>query len=175
MLKNNDLVNLTIAPNEQKDQREKQIRCQHGSQECKANSYIQCSIASYPEPEKYLPMLGCSFKYLLMPDSPNAVRSIAPNEQVEAVFSNCATRNGLDFRQVQMCYNNNKKDTERQLDSSMFTPVNRNCVPLVEINYESININRLLVEEISKAYDDEVPNEHSEKSNLRTRKDMIRW
>lgn len=176
ILKNTDFVSLKIEPNEQ-DQRGKKIRCQHGSKECKADSYVQCSISSYPEPENYLRILDCSFKRLLKSDSPNAVRIIAPNEQVEAAFSTCAIDNGLDFRPIQACYKNEEKVV--QLDVSMYTPVDRNCVPRVEINDRPIHETRSLIEEICKAYDGNDPNEHCAKYNIKTavknRKYMMRY
>ena len=129
---------------------------------------MQCSISLYPQPEYSLPMLDCSFKSLLKGAS-SSNTTIKPEEQVEKVFSTCATKNSLDFGRIQACYNNEEKATERQLTTSMFTPVHRNCVPEVEINERRIDVNRSLLEEICKAYDGTVP-KHCEKANIRTRK-----
>ena len=71
------------------NQEQKQIRCQNGSNECKANTFMQYVMSTYPQVQDYLPVLGCLFQSLFS-------SKINANEQVEKVFSACAAKNGVD-------------------------------------------------------------------------------
>lgn len=167
ILKNTDLVNLQIEPhdNAQTNQKQKQVRCQNGSNECKANKFMQCTISSYPNAQEYLPVLACSFKSLFKSET-NA------NEQVEKVFSTCAARNDVNYKPIEVCYHNEKMDGELQSKSSTnYTPVNENCNPHVEVNNKRIDITKgSLVEDICKAMDSDVTPKYCDKNNIRRRR-----
>ena len=169
VLKNTDIVNLRIEPlgSEQIDQKQKEIRCQNGSNECKANTFMKCSISSYPDPEDYLKLIGCSFQKLFVGGK--------PVEQPEKAFLTCALKHGLDFSPIDICYDNEKKKSEQPLRSILFTPFNKTCLPHVEVNNELIDNSKSLADEICKAYladvlkvDGKAPKECIE-SNVRTR------
>ena len=88
LLKNTDPVSLTIETHgSAQDQKQEEIRCQNGSSEGKANTFMKCSISAYPEPKDYLQIIGCSFQNLLAGGK--------PVEQAEKAFSTCALKMAL--------------------------------------------------------------------------------
>jgi len=175
ILTNTNAVNLTIEPHDDKhvNQEQKQQRCQNGSNECKANTFMQCSIYSYPEPKDYLKIIGCAWKGLFKSKNPSRALFYPekPHEQVEKVFSSCAKEACLDFNLIEECYEKEKKESELALMVSMYTPLDKNCILLVEINDEPVNITTSLAGEICKTFEGlGVPNPNNcRKSNFRVR------
>ena len=167
ILKNTDIINLQIEPHDNTiiNQKQKQIRCQNGSNECKANTFMQCTISTYPKAQEFLPVLGCSFKSLFNSET-NA------NELVEKVFAACATKNGVDYKPIEVCYHMDKKLDELQTKpSSIYTPVNRSCYPHVKVNNKRIDITkRSLVEEICDAIDSDDTPRRCNRNNMRSRR-----
>ena len=104
----------------------KTVSCQHGAGECDANSYEQCVIHFYPDPQHYLPMLACLYKELPMHLHPTNF-SVDP-------FEKCALGSNLEFSSIKHCHDCPNLSWKVLREAAEATPDYHDHVPWVEIN-----------------------------------------
>ena len=138
-------MNLEIVPFGNAKMDDKQVSCQHGVGECDANSYEQCMIYSYPDPNLYLPMLACLEEKLPM----GKRESKFPVN----VFEMCARNVSLDFAPIQECHDDVDMAWKILKQAADATSDYHDHVPWIEIDGIYMNEEtREFMEEICKAY-----------------------
>ena len=145
ILQDANIVNLTLVPfgNAEIDSTRQIVMCQHGLDECDANSYEQCVISLNPSPSQYLPVLFCA--------ESNFSRGTKNDLDPSIIFEYCAS--GLDFALIKGCHDNPVISWELQEEASKLTPSYHTAVPWVEINGMQIDVeNTILSEEICTSY-----------------------
>ena len=100
-----DYFKLLFVPfgNASTDSDSKTVECQHGDFECSGNSYEQCSIFLYPNPDAYLPYVSC-------------LASLSNDElEEELAYENCAEKASLDWPSIKNCHDNEELSWKLQL------------------------------------------------------------
>jgi len=126
-----DIIELTFVPygNAVINEEEHTVECQHYEEECSANSYEQCAIYYYPEPEQYLPFATC-------------LAAVSNEDLVtgdEQIFEDCAVQSSLDWPLIRDCHDDEKLSWDLQVDAAIKTPDYHTYVPWTEVNGEVIN------------------------------------
>ena len=89
-----DIMNLTFVPygNTKIDLDTQTVTCQHGEEECSANTYEQCAIYKNPATADHLPFINC------LASKNSALLNL------DSTFEKCAEKASLDFYQIKACH-----------------------------------------------------------------------
>lgn len=139
---------MTFVPygNADLDEEAQTVDCQHGDAECSANSYEQCSIAIYLDPDLYLPYISCLASF-----SNGVLEKKWP-------FQTCAENSSLDWQLISSCHDDSNISWQLQLESDSLTPDYHTYVPWVEVNGNIIDW--FNGESLGKAICDEYPEDN---------------
>ena len=143
LLKN--YFNLTFIPygNADIDKENHTVTCQHGDVECSANSFEQCAIEIYPNPDLYLRYVSCLATY--------------QNDALEVnwPFEACAEKSSLSWQLIESCHDDPTMSWQLQVKADLATPDYHTYVPWVEVNGKVVNW--FNDESLGKAICDEYP------------------
>ena len=138
-----DIMNLTLVPFGNARYEKGKLTCQHGPEECTANSYEQCAIDTYPDFKMHYPFYLCMEK--------------AGSKMVKQAKS-CADEAGLDYDAIKACVDDPVKSAALQQKFSTLTPKDHQYTPWVVVNgtLSPSNGDKLL-EEVCAAYTGALP------------------
>jgi len=89
-----------------------ELSCQHGPDECEANSYEQCVIAFYPEFERYFPFYKC------------VEADIDSQRTIPERATQCAEQASLDVAKIKACVSDRPRAAALQKKFQGLTPSN---------------------------------------------------
>jgi len=119
------------------------LQCQHGPEECTANSYEQCAIDAYPAFADHYPFYYCMEK---------------AGERMLTHAKRCAGEAGLDIDVIESCVNDPVKSAALQQKFSALTPSDHKYTPWVVVDGTlSPSDGDKLLEEVCAKYTGEPP------------------
>mmetsp|Transcript_33243 Transcript_33243/g.107491 ORF Transcript_33243/g.107491 Transcript_33243/m.107491 type:complete len:161 (-) Transcript_33243:302-784(-) len=122
------------------------LKCQHGPDECVANSYEQCVIDLYPDFASYFPFYNC------------IESKIDSGLSIPQQASDCAGTAGLDLAEIEACVSDKPRAAALQHKYYNMTPSAHKYVPWVVVNgVHSPSDGSQLIAEVCKAYRGPVP------------------
>mmetsp|Transcript_14236 Transcript_14236/g.31145 ORF Transcript_14236/g.31145 Transcript_14236/m.31145 type:complete len:241 (-) Transcript_14236:29-751(-) len=139
------IVRLHIIPfgNAHLDTERRELTCQHGPSECDANSYEQCAIWTYPDPEDHVRLVLC-------------LAGVAAEDLKAELASHvrrCCAETGLDFDPIARCHGDETLSWSLQLSNRDLTPLDHTYVPWVVMDGDVLDINEDdFVTEICRKY-----------------------
>lgn len=92
-----------------------ELKCQHGPDECVANSYEQCVIDLYPDFATYFPFYDC------------IESKIDSGLSIPQQASDCAATAGLDLAKIEACVSDEPRTAALQQKSYNMTPSDHKC------------------------------------------------
>lgn len=107
------------------------VSCQHGPDECKANSWEQCAIDVYPHTEDHWPF------YLCVESAADSCGE-GNGTCVLNSMSGCASTAGLNYSAIQACVSNPDRAFALQKKTAALTPDHK-YVPWLLVNGTHIN------------------------------------
>lgn len=117
------------------------LACQHGPNECVANSYEQCAIDAYPTFADHFPFYHC------------IEGKIDSGEKIQKQAKECAQTAKLDFDKIEACVNDKTRAADLQQKFHKMTPADHTYVPWVVVDGKLSKSNGdKLVAEVCKAY-----------------------
>jgi len=121
------------------------VTCQHGEEECQANSWEQCVIDSHPDFSDYWPFYLCLEQKL-------GGGPFGPDERLSKATAQCALSTGMNHAKLEACVTDPTKSFALQKEFAAKTP-NHPAVPYVLINGKvSPSSGSDLLKEVCKAY-----------------------
>ena len=131
-------MNVTLVPFGNARYEKGKLECQHGPDECTANSYEQCAIDAYPDFKSHYPFYLCMEK---------------AGSKMVAQAKKCATESGLDFDKIKSCVDDPDMSAALQKKFAALTPSDHKYTPWVVVNgtLSKSNGDKLL-EEVCAAY-----------------------
>jgi len=136
-------MNVTLVPFGNARFHGSTLTCQHGQEECTANSYEQCAIDAYPDFSTHYPF------YLCMERAGSRMVSHA---------SRCAKQAGLDYSTISACVNDPTRSAALQRKFAALTPSNHQYTPWIVVDGKlSPSNGDNLLEEVCAAYTGEKP------------------
>lgn len=137
-------MNVTLVPfGNARYSRSGKLECQHGPEECTANSYEQCAIDSYPDFDQHFPFYLCMER---------------AGERMVKHAEKCAKHAGLDIATIRACVNDPVKSAALQRKFFALTPSNHKFTPWVVVNGKlSPSNGDKLLEEVCAAYAGDEP------------------
>jgi len=138
-----DIMNVTMLPfGNAKLSPSGALTCQHGPEECLANSYEQCLIDVYPSFDTYFPFYECMESNI---DSGWTIKKQA---------SECAASTGLDLARIEACVFDKARSAALQKKFRNMTPSTHKYVPWVVVNgVHSASDGQKLIAEVCAAYE----------------------
>lgn len=138
-----DIMNVTLVPFGNARYVGGKLQCQHGPEECTANSYEQCAIDAYPDFATHYPFYLCMEK---------------AGSKMVSEAAKCAKSASLDFALISECVNDPTKSAALQEKFSALTPSDHKYTPWVLVNgtISPSNGDKLL-EEVCTAYTGDLP------------------
>jgi len=138
-----DIMNVTLVPFGNARYRSGKLSCQHGPNECVANSYEQCAIDAYPDFKTHYPFYLCMER--------------AGSKMVHHA-KECAEGAGLNYTAIEACVNDPVKSAALQHKYAALTPTDHKYTPWVVVNGTlSRSAGDKLLEEVCAAYTGSVP------------------
>ena len=138
-----DIMNVTLVPFGNARYVGDKLQCQHGPDECAANSYEQCAIDAYPSFKVHFPFYLCMEKY---------------GEKMLSHVKDCADEAGLDVSLIESCVNDPDKSAALQKKFFGLTPSDHKYTPWVVVDGTlSPSNGQKLLEEVCAAYTGEKP------------------
>ena len=136
-------MNVTLVPFGNARFHGDKLSCQHGPEECTANSYEQCAIDAYPKFADHYPFYLCMEK---------------AGERMVKQAEKCATEANLDYDKILSCVNDPVKSVALQHKFAALTPSDHKYTPWVVVDGEiSPSNGDKLLEEVCAAYTGEAP------------------
>jgi len=131
-------MNVTIVPFGNAKISYRKVTCQHGEDECTANSYEQCSIAEYPAFAAHYPFIYCLEKH---------------GSSMLHFTSACAKEARLDITRIEACVNHQTRAFALQQEYAALTPSNHTYVPWIVVDGSlSKSDGDRLLQEVCTAY-----------------------
>ena len=140
-----DIMNVTLVPFGNARYVGTKLECQHGEDECKANSWEQCAISLYPEFSKHWPF------YLCIEQSEKSCGEGAGPCVLKHTKS-CAESAGLDYSSLKACVDSPTESAALQEAAYKATPADHSYVPWVVVNGKLSADSDELLKEVCKAY-----------------------
>lgn len=121
------IMNVTLIPFGNAYYRGGKLTCQHGVDECIANSWEQCAISLYPAFDDHFPFYNCLEAASLScgEGAGTCTLDAAPG---------CVTSSGLSLTKMQACINSPTTVAALQEEFYQLTPSNHKWTPWVLIN-----------------------------------------
>lgn len=121
------------------------LECQHGEDECKADSWEQCAITLYPKFEQHWPF------YLCIEEASKSCGEGA-GTCVLGKIEGCATSSGLDYSKLSACTGNKAEAKRLQHEFAKMTPADHSYVPWVVVDGKLSKNSDKLIQQVCKAY-----------------------
>ena len=121
------------------------LECQHGEDECKANSYEQCAIHLYPKFDQHWPFYLCVEQASLSCGEGGGTCTLGKMES-------CATSSSLDYSSLEACVNDKPEALKLQQEASAATPSDHEYVPWVLVDGKLSSDKKTLLEEVCQKY-----------------------
>lgn len=125
------------------------VTCQHGPQECSANTYEQCGIYLYPDQNIWFPYYVCL-------ESKGSGEG-GGGDAVIAAVDPCATAAGMDPALIHDCHDNATLAWQLQEAAAAATPANHTYTPWVVVGGSLLNHQDLLKRAVCDAYTGTLP------------------
>eukprot|EP00545_Synedropsis_sp_CCMP1620_P005842 CAMPEP_0119013244 /NCGR_PEP_ID=MMETSP1176-20130426/8235_1 /TAXON_ID=265551 /ORGANISM="Synedropsis recta cf, Strain CCMP1620" /LENGTH=236 /DNA_ID=CAMNT_0006966323 /DNA_START=28 /DNA_END=738 /DNA_ORIENTATION=+ len=141
-----DVIDLQLIPfGNAQIQDDGSVECQHGVGECDANTYELCAIDINPDPQDYLPFIGCLAHTLPKGSS---------DEPLDPqLFQDCADSSNLWWSRIQVCHDTPETVDRLVKQAAAATPDDHQYVPWVEIEGDHMDIEHLdFKTEVCKAF-----------------------
>jgi len=131
-------MNVTLVPFGNARIVDGKLTCQHGPDECTANSYEQCAIDAYPDFATHYPFVDCMEGH---------------GSSMIRFASSCAKSANLDITVIEACVNDPDKSFALQQKFAGMTPSDHKYTPWVLVDDElSKSDGDKLLEEVCTAY-----------------------
>lgn len=135
------IMNTTIVPFGNARFKAGKLECQHGADECVANSYEQCAIDVYPDFATHFPFYQC------------VEGKIDSGEKIAKQAEQCAKQASLDISKIEACVGDKKRAADLQQKFSKMTPADHTYVPWIVVDGTlSKSQGDKLAAEVCKAY-----------------------
>jgi len=139
------IMNVTLVPYGNAKTSGKEVKCQHGEEECEGNMWENCAIKLNPEFSDYFPFIHCMEK--------------ASSKMLDEV-RRCARTSGLEYGKLEECYKFEGKSL--LIEAGKRTPTH-SYVPWVEVDGKhSTEAENNLVKTVCELYKGEKPQGCSE-------------
>jgi len=139
-----DIMNVTLVPfGNARFSPSGNLTCQHGPEECTANSYEQCAIDAFPDFTTHFPFYLCMER---------------AGEKMVKQAQKCAESAGLDYEKIKSCVDDPDKSMTLQKRFHELTPKDHKYTPWVVVNGKLSKSNgEKLLEEVCAAYTGTAP------------------
>lgn len=145
-----EIMNVTLVPFGNARYISGELQCQHGEDECKANSWEQCAISLYPAFAQHWPF------YLCIEETEKGCGEGA-GPCVLSHTQSCAESAGLDYASLSACVNSPTESKALQEKFYKLTPSNHQYVPWVLVDGVLAEDSDNLLSEVCKAYKGKKP------------------
>jgi len=134
-------MNVTLVPFGNAKITAGKLNCQHGPDECVANSYEQCTIDVYPDFATHFPFYQCIEK------------DIDSGKTIQAQAKSCAKTANLDITKIEACVKDTTRAAALQKKFHTMTPADHKYVPWIMVDGKlSKSDGDKLTAEVCKAY-----------------------
>lgn len=140
-----EIMNVTLVPFGNARYENKKLVCQHGEDECKANSWEQCAMSLYPDFSKHFPF------YLCVEQSSKSCGE-GGGACVLSHIESCATSASLDYSSIKACVDDPVKSAALQEAAHEATPSDHAYVPWVVVNGKTLKDSDKLLSQVCKEY-----------------------
>jgi interferon gamma-inducible protein 30 len=138
-------MNVTLVPFGNSKFNGTELECQHGKDECTANSWEQCAITLYPQFSTHWPF------YLCVETAAKACGEGA-GPCVLPKIEGCATGAGLDYTMLSGCVGDKRRASRLQHEFAALTPSDHSYVPWVVVEGKPLKNSEALVKHVCKKY-----------------------
>jgi len=141
-----DIMNVTLVPfGNSRFNTLGKLQCQHGEDECKADSWEQCAISNYPDFSDHWPFYLCV-------EAASKKCGEGAGTCVLEKMEGCATSAGLDYSKLSACTGNKAEANRLQHTFSDLTPSEHTYVPWVVVDGKVSQNSDKLIKQVCKAY-----------------------
>lgn len=142
-----DIMDVTLVPfGNARFTSSGQLKCQHGVDECKINSFEQCAISLYPDFSTHFPFYRCV-------EQASASCGEGAGPCTLRHIESCATKASLDYSKLEACVDDPVESLKLQHEANDETPSNHRYTPWVLVNGKlSPSNGDKLLKEVCKAY-----------------------
>jgi len=138
-------MNVTLVPFGNSRFNSGKLECQHGEDECKADSWEQCAISNYPDFSQHWPFYLCV-------EAASKSCGEGAGKCVLGKIEGCASSSGLDFAKLSACTGNKAEANRLQHEFSKLTPSDHQYVPWVTVDGKLSKDSDKLIKQVCKAY-----------------------